>query len=68
MSSALIVNWLACAFDHERTGTQIPGRKGAHVKDIQVAAVQFEPTLFDKPGNIDRVAELVTRAPPEAPN
>ncbi|QNJ95392.1 amidohydrolase [Mycolicibacterium fluoranthenivorans] len=62
MSSALIVNWLACAFDHERTGTQIPGRKGSHVKDIQVAAVQFEPTLFDKPGNIDRVAELVTRA------
>lgn len=56
------VFWLACAFDHERIGKRIPGRKGAHVKDVQVAAVQFEPTLFDKEGNIDRVAELVTRA------
>lgn len=56
------MTWLACAFDHERIGTQIPARKGAHVSELQVAAVQFEPTLFDKAGNIDRVADLVTRA------
>lgn len=32
------------------------------MQDIQVAAVQYEPTLFDKAGNIERVAELITRA------
>lgn len=62
MSSVPGAGWLACAFVRERTGTQSPGRKGAHVKDVQVAAVQFEPTLFDKAGNIARVADLVTRA------